>query len=167
MDAALLPIPLPWNSVVSEELTPNEYINLHLNHTISCIQYWIWDYTCTENTSEVQDTEKTTGPCLLQTHSMACMSHCMWSTHFSKICFSSWLPRSLFTTAQAILHWLSPKKMTLLIGNAQVKKCIHDIPLFKAEMNCKWKHLLCWKKPLQLCSVQYRLKPSIERFRQL
>lgn len=40
-------------SVVSEELTPNKYINLHLNHIISCTQYWIWDYTCTENTSEV------------------------------------------------------------------------------------------------------------------
>lgn len=51
------------------ELTANKYINLHLNQAISCIQHWIWDYICIENTGEVQDTEKITDPCLLQTHS--------------------------------------------------------------------------------------------------
>lgn len=106
-------------SLVSEELTPNKYIHLHLNQVISCIQYSIWDDTCTENTSQVQDTENITDPCLLQTHSVVCSSHSMWSTHFSTICFSSWLPRNLFKTAQAMMYWGSLKKITFLIGNVQ------------------------------------------------
>lgn len=27
-------------------VTPNIYINLHLNQAISCIQCWTWNYTC-------------------------------------------------------------------------------------------------------------------------
>lgn len=32
--------------------------------------------------------------------------------------------------------------MAFLIGNVQIKKCLHAISLFKAEINCKWNHLL-------------------------
>lgn len=90
-DMLFCPFHTHVTSVASEELTANKYINLHLNQAISCTEYWMCNYTCIENTSEIQDTGKITVSCLLQTHSMVCISHCMWSTHLSKIYFTSWL----------------------------------------------------------------------------
>lgn len=65
------------------------------------------------------------------------------------------------------MYWLSLKKMTLLIGNVKVKNA-YDIPLFKAEMNCKWNHLLTVAAAVLeeamtalLCTVQVKTKHSM------
>ena len=45
IDSALLPVSHPCTFTSVRGVTPNIYINLHLNQAISCIQYWTWDYT--------------------------------------------------------------------------------------------------------------------------
>lgn len=66
------------------------------------------------------------------------------------------------------MHLLNLKNMTFLVGNVQVQKSMHDISLLKAEMNCKWNHLLMVAaavleeaSPALLCTVQVKTKYSM------